>query len=83
MKIIPFDVEKAKSGKYKIQTKDGKSVRILCWDRKTTHGINIVGLADHGDFEVPIIIDEKNNNLILVIVFTVFFLNQKLFKDLY
>ena len=66
MKIIPFDVEKAKSGKYKIQTKDGKSVRILCWDRKTTHGINIVGLADHGDFEVPIIIDEKNNNLILV-----------------
>lgn len=34
MKIIPFDIEKAKSGKYKIQTKDGKPVRIICWDKK-------------------------------------------------
>ena len=34
MKIIPFDIEKAKSGKYKIQTRDGRPVRVICWDKK-------------------------------------------------
>lgn len=51
MKIIPFDIEKAKSGKYKIQTKDGKNVRIVCWDRKTKTDPGIIALLDEGEFE--------------------------------
>lgn len=66
MKIIPFDVEKAKSGKYKIQTKDGEPVRIICWDKKTKYDVNLVGLVDCGDFEIPISINENNSNLVLV-----------------
>lgn len=66
MKIIPFDIEKAKSGKYKIQTRDGKLVRIICWDKKTTQDVSLVGLVDHGDFEVPILIDKNHTNMVLV-----------------
>lgn len=66
MKIIPFDIEKAKSGKYKIQTKDGKPIRIICWDKKTKYDANLVGLVDFGDFETPILIDKNYNNIVLV-----------------
>ena len=31
MKTIPFDIEKAKAGT-KVVTRDGRSVRIICWD---------------------------------------------------
>ena len=34
---IPFDIKyrpEIESGKYKVQTRDGRSVRIICWDRK-------------------------------------------------
>ena len=54
MKTIPFDIEKAKSGKYKIQNKDGKPVRIIEWNRKSENGLTpIVGLINYGDFESP------------------------------
>lgn len=66
MKIIPFDVEKAKSGKYKIQTKDGKPVRIICWDKKTKYDANLIGLVDFGNFETPIFVNESDSSLVLV-----------------
>jgi hypothetical protein len=33
MKTIEFDIEKAKTGYYKIATKDGRPARIICWDK--------------------------------------------------
>ena len=48
MKIIPFDIEKAKSGKYKIQTKGGYSARIICWDKKDKT-YNLVALITFKD----------------------------------
>ena len=66
MKVIPFDIEKAKSGKYKIQTKDGKPVRIICWDKKTKCDASLVGLVDFGNFETPIFINESDSSLVLV-----------------
>lgn len=66
MKIIPFNIEKAKSGKYKIQTEDGKPVRIICWDKKTKYDTNLVGLVDFGNFETPICINESDSSLVLV-----------------
>ena len=46
MAKIPFDIKyrpQIESGKYKVETRNGLSVRIICWDRK--HGHPIVGLA--------------------------------------
>ena len=43
---IPFDIKyrpQIESGEYKVETRDGKPVRIICWDRK--YGYPIVGLA--------------------------------------
>lgn len=37
MAKIPFSIDyrpQIESGKYKVQTRDGRSVRIICWDRK-------------------------------------------------
>lgn len=43
---IPFDIKyrpQIESGEYKVETRNGLPVRIICWDRK--HGYPIVGLA--------------------------------------
>ena len=43
---IPFDIKyrpQIESGEYKVETRDGKPVRIICWDRK--YGYPICGLA--------------------------------------
>jgi hypothetical protein len=37
MKKIPFDIRykaEIESGKYKVQTRDGRDARIICWDKK-------------------------------------------------
>ena len=39
---IPFDIKfrpQIESGKYKVQTSDGKDVRIICWDAKNSYPI--------------------------------------------
>lgn len=45
MKTIPFDIKLRKdiqseenkyTGRYKVQTREGESVRIICWDKKNT-----------------------------------------------
>ena len=45
MKYIlkPFDLEKAKAG-HAVCTKEGRTVRILCYDRKTFSGLSMVAL---------------------------------------
>ena len=48
MKTIDFDIEKAKSGNYKIVTKGGKPARIICWDK------------DDGDFKIVALIKDKD-----------------------
>lgn len=50
---IPFDVKyrpQIESGEYKVETKDGKPVRIICWDKKSEkkYGYHIVGLIEFG-----------------------------------
>lgn len=43
---IPFDIKyrpQIESGEYKVETRNGLPVRIICWDRK--YGYPIVGLA--------------------------------------
>ena len=48
MKIIDFDIEKAKSGEYEIVTKHGVPVRIICWDKQD--GVfKLVGLVKDTD----------------------------------
>lgn len=46
---IPFDVKyrpQIESGEYKVQTADGRDVRIICWDKKVYGGrIDIVALV--------------------------------------
>lgn len=48
--IIPFDLEKAKSGNYRVQTRSGLGVRIVCWDmKKGSTEFSIVGLVTQPD----------------------------------
>lgn len=76
MKIIPFDIEKAKSGKYKIQTKDGKNVRIVCWDRKCTTTNTIIALIDEGDFERTIRYTKKGHQFDFVSEFDLVLIDE-------
>lgn len=46
----PFDIELAKAG-YPVCTRDGRPVRILCFDRKSVYGYSILALVDEGDHE--------------------------------
>lgn len=48
-KIKPFNIEEWKGGA-KVETRDGRSVRILCTDMKS--GYDIVGLAEQDGIEV-------------------------------
>ena len=57
MITIPFDVELAKEIQAgtkpgKITTRDGRDVRIVCWDRKTDKPHHIVALLDTPKFEL-------------------------------
>lgn len=48
MKLVKFEIEKAKSGDYHIVTREGLPVRIICWDALcTNHSCNtpIIGLV--------------------------------------
>lgn len=45
----PFDIELAKAG-HPVCTRDGRAVRILCYDRKNTK-YPIVALIDRGEYE--------------------------------
>ncbi len=45
----PFDIELAKAG-HPVCTRDGRAVRILCYDRKNTK-YPIVTLIDRGEYE--------------------------------
>lgn len=49
----PFDIELAKAG-HPVWTRDGKPVRIICYDRKHTE-YPIVALVDNGEFEMNIV----------------------------
>ena len=46
----PFDIELAKAG-HPVCTRDGKPVRIICFDRKNTNGCSIIALVDKGEYE--------------------------------
>ena len=58
MQKIPFDMKyrpQIESGQYKVETNAGLPVRIICWDAKNeepTVRQPIVGLVDHGKYEV-------------------------------
>lgn len=45
MKRIEFNIEKAKSGEYNIETRSRKPVRIICWDNDNTT-YPIIGTVD-------------------------------------
>lgn len=45
-----FDIELAKAG-YPVCTRDGRPVRILCFDRKSVDGYSILALVDEGNYE--------------------------------
>lgn len=44
----PFDIELAKAG-YPVCTRDGRPVRILCFDRKSVDGYSILALVYEGE----------------------------------
>lgn len=50
-KAIDFDVEKAKSGIYRVVTKDGRPARIICWDK-----------IDGGDYCIVALVRNKVGN---------------------
>lgn len=44
---IPFDIEyrpQIESGEYKVETRDGRPARIICWDAKAKDGCSVVAL---------------------------------------
>lgn len=47
----PFDLELAKAG-HPVCTRDGRAVRILCFDRKSVDGYSILALVDEGNREI-------------------------------
>lgn len=53
MAKIPFDVKykpQIESGEYKVETREGRPVRIICWDKKSEkkYGYHIVALIEFG-----------------------------------
>lgn len=50
MAKIPFSIEhreKIESGEYKVETRDGRTARIICWDRKDNN-YPIIALSEYG-----------------------------------
>lgn len=66
-RIVDFDLEKAKAGA-KVVTRDGRNVRILCYDVKGRMELPIIALVDFGEFEETVSLyingryNEKHNN---------------------
>ena len=69
MKTIPFDINLRKdiqseenkyTGRYKVQTKDGIPVRIICWDKKDTK-FPIIILAEDSSHSYEAIYTFRNN----------------------
>lgn len=60
---IPFDIKyrpQIESGEYKVVTRDGSPVRIICWDRKSAgDGQYIVALVEKGHYENSIWVEEN------------------------
>lgn len=55
MAKIAFDIKfrpQIESGEYKVETRDGKPVRIVCWDRWSEDGESIVALINYGTYEL-------------------------------
>lgn len=50
-KLLKFDIEKAKAGA-KVETREGRPVRIVCYDKKPKHN-PILALVNHNGIEVP------------------------------
>lgn len=53
MAKIPFDIKyrtQIESGEYKVENRDGRPVRIICWDKKSEkkYGYHIVALIEFG-----------------------------------
>ena len=52
---IPFDIKyrpQIESGEYKVETRDGKPARIVCWDRKSIFNQKLLVLVYNGNAEV-------------------------------
>lgn len=78
---VPFDVEMAKkitNGEVegRVVTRDGRSARVVCWDKKSDSIYNIVGLIDGNIMEIMLTYttngyevqeEERNNDLMLEI----------------
>ena len=68
----PFDIKLAKQGR-KVQTKDGRPARIVCYDVKGNAFKSILTLVDDGKYEFPVFhngdgiaFDEKSDlNLVM------------------
>jgi hypothetical protein len=52
MKLLPFDIEKAKAGA-KVVTRDGRSVRILCFDLKRRYQPIVAAVTRANGSEFP------------------------------
>lgn len=49
---IPFDIkhrDKIESGEYKVETRDGRPVRVICWNAKMNHPIVALTMDKKGD----------------------------------
>lgn len=58
-KVVDFDLEKAKSGAYEIVTRNGHSVRVLCWDKKGEKG-------EMDEFPIVTLVKKEGGNEIFV-----------------
>jgi len=55
MKKIPFDIKfrpEIESGKYSVQTRDGRKARIICWDRKDNTRQIVVLVENYKEQEI-------------------------------
>lgn len=58
---IPFDVKyrpQIESGEYKVETRDGDSVRIVCWDRKGNYPVLGLLLNEESNTEFTLSVSE-------------------------
>ena len=62
----PFDIKyrpQIESGEYKVVTRDGRPVRIVCWDRVDNKDAILLGLAYNKEYEVEEVICNKPNGV--------------------
>ena len=63
---IPFDIkyrQQIEAGEYKLETRDGNQARIVCWDKKSDDGHNVIALVT-GSVEEDCYIYLNNGRLI-------------------